>query len=529
MMKRFIYFLLAMPLLIACKKEKTVWETDWGVPLVSDTLDLSNLVNDTTLAVNPGGFYEVQLERTLFDISINDLVEIPDTTIQEAFTIAFANFTASPGFSFVNSFEEHQILIPDIQLKSVILDKGYIDIVVKNPIATTTLFNVKLPGVSKDGVVFNNQYSAPPGTNADPGIGTATIDLSGYTLDLTGLTGSGNNSLVSQITVMTDPTGSAVTITDQDVTRVDASFHDVKVSYARGYFGNLVFSDTTDLLIDALNIYGSGALDLGATNISFEIENGMKVPASGRLHSVSNTNSAGDVVTLSGSQLGTSFYLDPATGSWNTLNPATKTIEFTSDNSNIEAYLENLGNKHLIGYSFEMNPWGNSSGSWNEIFPNSRLKVKMRATMPLSIGMDDLVLKDTFAIDLNQTENDVKVLSGEMILNASNSFPFSADVSLNFLDANGVLLHQVPSSGIIQSGQFGTINASSGLNVKDSEIRFLLANAVLDDLALIKQVVVVSMFKTENPSNGMNEQMLIPAGAYLAVKLRSKFKTENNF
>ncbi|MDG2440092.1 MAG: hypothetical protein P8M19_00355, partial [Crocinitomicaceae bacterium] len=59
--------LMALFLFTSCKKENTVWETDWSVPVINDTLSLSNLVNDSTLA-ETGGFYSVDLNRSLFDI-----------------------------------------------------------------------------------------------------------------------------------------------------------------------------------------------------------------------------------------------------------------------------------------------------------------------------------------------------------------------------------------------------------------------------------------------------------------------------
>jgi len=99
LMKRLLLLLLTGTLIISCRKEPTVWESDWSLPLVSDTLDLRDLVNDSTIGVNGSGYYQLNLERTLFDLDINEVVEIPDTTIEEVFTISFLSFTAAPGFS----------------------------------------------------------------------------------------------------------------------------------------------------------------------------------------------------------------------------------------------------------------------------------------------------------------------------------------------------------------------------------------------------------------------------------------------
>ena len=57
-----------------------------------------------------------------------------------------------------------------------------------------------------------------------------------------------------------------------------------------------------------------------------------------------------------------------------------------------------------------MNPWGNVNSGWDEIFSNSELNIDIKAQMPLDISIDQLTIKDTF--------------------------PFSWDVSSNFISAN---------------------------------------------------------------------------------------------
>jgi len=529
-MQKLLFILLLATVMISCKKEATVWESDWSAPIIDDTLSLVNLVNDSTLSESPLGFYELDLFRTVFKLDVNDVVKIPDTTIAKSYTISFMNLNVSPGTSFVNSVEEYEMMIPDgVELKKVILKEGYIDIRVENPIATNAIFKVALPGVSLDGVSFDNQYKAPPGTNSKPGIVEKTIDISGYHLDLTGLSGSEFNKMKSQITVLTDPTGPSVDMTNQDVTKIFATFRGVQIDYARGYFGNKTMSDTVEFTMGGLEIYESGIVDLPNTSIIFEIENGIKVGAQGTLHTVSNENATGNLVELSNSQIGTSFNVNPALGTWNTLTPSLKTIEFNSANSNIESYLENLGTKHKVGYSIQLNPWGNASGGWDELYPNSTMNVNLRAKMPLAIGIDDLILKDTFDVALNQDPAKTHILSGELILNASNGFPFSADVALLFLNSSGTVLHTVKTTSEIRASQEGDFDSDYNFNIANSEIRMVLPADLIDDINDIKQVVIRSKFNSTNPTTDASEQMLVPVGAFLGVKIRTNFKSENRY
>ncbi|MDB4324442.1 hypothetical protein N9963_03490 [Crocinitomicaceae bacterium] len=526
-MKTTIYILIFSIVLLSCKKEATIWESDWSSPLISDTLSLNNLVNDSTLAENSGG-YLLDLDRTLFDLNITELVNIPDTTIAEDFAFS-GTLILNPGVSFVNSIEEHNINIPDVQLKEIILTNGFIDVRVENPLGTVAIFNVKLPGVAKGGVTFEQTYFAPAAIGGNVGIVDQSIDLAGYSLDLTGVSGGEFNMLQSLITVQTDPLGPSVEITPSDITKVNATFRNIKVEYARGYFGNQIISDTSNVLIDALSAVHSGSLDLPATTIQFIIENGLKVTAEGSLTTVSNENYAGNIVSLTGGNIGTALNLDPATGSWNSLVPSLKVVEFNSSNSNIESYLENLGLQHKIGYSMQMNPWGNVSGGWDEVFPNSNLRIRMKATMPLMIGLDNLSVRDTFDVSLNQDPEKTRVISGELILQASNGFPISGTIKLHMINSEGNILYTVSGSNALNSSLVGDMNTDFGFFVANSEMHFFLPEELIDVLNDVKGIIVESNFNSNNPITGISEQQNIPFGAFLAIKLKTKFKTENRF
>ena len=528
---RLIQFSFISSLLLisfSCKKESTQWESDWGLPLVDDTLSLKNLVNDSTLGESPSGFYELNLKRTLLDLNINSVAVIPDTTIQKTFTIFFTWMNVSPGMTFASSVEEHELKLDDVELESIIVKSGFLDIEVLNPVGTKATFNVTLPGVTKNNLVLNEDYEAPSGTAANPGSVIRAVDISGYSFDLKGLDGNKHNRLISQITATSDPNGETVTITKSDTIRLNVSFRDVQLDYARGYFGNSVISDTTTTSIDLMRLIQVGAIDLPNTSLQIEIENGIKVGSQALLTHISNTKLNGTQVSLSNAQIGSSFNVAPATGSWSTLTPSVKTIEFNSTNSNIEAYIENLGNQHEIGYQMNLNPWGNISGGWDEMFPHSKLRINVRVNMPLTIGVDNLVLRDTFAINLQQEQNETHIKSGEFLLKASNSFPLSANIELLLLDANGNMIHTINSTQIIKAAQQGLFDTNKNMFVADSDVTFSIPENVMNDLGSVKQIVVQLSLNTINPATNLSEQMSIPVDAFLSVKLRTKLKVQNN-
>ncbi len=526
---RYTLLILTTALLfLSCKKENTVWETDWSIPVINDTLSLINLVNDSTLTES-SGFYNVDLNRTLFDINVNELVEIPDTVISGAYSTPFSTFVVNPGIPFITEEQELELVMNDIQLKEILVKQGTIDVTISNPVGTKALFNIVLPGVSKNGIVFSETYEVNLGSNANPSIAENTVDLSGYTIDLTGIAGNKRNSFRTLVTVTADPNGTSVIMTNTDSVYVDVRLNGLQIDYARGYFGNQVISDTTDIDFGILDMIQSGAIDLPATTVKFEVENGIKVGASALLSFIKNENSLGTIVSLSHPQLGSAFNIDPATGSWASLSPSQKLLVFDDANSNVKAFLENLGAKNSVGYRIEMNPWGNVSGGTDEIFPQSRLKVNLHVNMPLKLGTDALVVRDTFEVDLSQNTSSTHVLSGEMLLSTSNAFPFSADVKLYLVNSSGTIIHTISGTQKIQASQFGSLQASTNLMVADSDVKIILSEEVVANIGDVKSIIIESQFDSTNPSNGVNEQMSIPVGAFLAVKLRTRFTTQNQF
>lgn len=518
-----IYSLIFLLALTACKKEKTSWGSDWVAPLVSDTLSLTELENDSTLVINSFANYEVDLTRTIIDLGLQDIIEIPDTTIAQDYVISGGSVTIPPGYTIVNQIEEHELNVQDVQLKRIRVSEGVIRVKVFNPLPTAASFVVQLPGVEKDGVQFSQNYAAPAANGNDPGIVTANLDISGYWIDLTGEFGNSYNQLQSKLIVTSSPSGPSVTLSSSDIIKVEAKFEGIKMNYARGYFGNKIISDTVSTTIDLMNAIESGSVDLPGTDLRFEIENGMKLSAKATLTTVYNTNNSGNVIALSTPQIGNPIYMEAATGSWQTLTPKYENIEITSSNSNLENYLENLGKTHTFGYKLELNPWGNVSGGWDEIFPNSRLKVRLHAELPMTLGLDDLTLRDTFDIDLTQDQESSHIESGDLVLNATNAFPMKGQVTLYLMTESGSILHTVIGTNSLQSSLYGNVD-TDGLRKMKSEMHFVLTEAAINDLDKIRKVCVRVKLDTPDPATGTNQTVSIPAGAFLAVKLKAMFR-----
>ena len=529
---RYVYFLICFSLLVfSCKKEKTIWDSDWTSPIVNDTISLNKYVNDSTLSISNSGFYEMDLHRTLMNIDLLSLIKIPDTTIYKIFHCPVTLLVGPNVLIPINPIGNITLDVDDAELKKIILSQGTIDLELKNPYGTNVIFLIKLPGVTVDGVEIEKTFVAPPGTQADPGIITGTIDLAGSTADLTGPLGSSFNILQVNYTAKTANGGPSINVTTSDMVYANATLKDVKINYARGYFGNRVIANTSETIFDAFTNV-SGIIDFPSTNLNVTISNGFKIPVKAKMLVISNENSNGNIVPLTVTpqntfQFGEAFNIDPATGSWSTLQNSITTLNFNGLNSNLETYIENLGAKQKIQCEVQINPWGNTSGGWNEIFPNSVLKLSIDASMPLLIGADGFTIKDTFDFEVKQNTEKTHIVSGDLILKATNAFPMSGQLTLNLLDINGNVVAVVNGSDVLQSSLYGPTSASIQTCV--SEIRFVLPADVIDQLESIKKVSIKATFNTPNPTTNLVEPQLIPEGAFLGVKLRGAFKLENRY
>ncbi len=532
-MKNFFFLLSLLFLVLSCKKDKTIWESDWTSPIVNDTISLNKFVNDSTLSITSSGFYELDLHRTLVDINLLSIVSIPDTTVVKTFHCP-VNLLVGPNTQIpINPIGNITLDVEDIELKNIILSNGIIDIQLGNPYGTSVNFILKLPGVTKDGVVLEQLFVAPPGTMSNPGVINGSIDLTGYTADLTGPNGSSFNVLQINYSAKTAYGGVSVNVTTSDEVTAKATLRDVKVNYARGYFGNRIIANTTETIFEAFTKI-SGVIDLPETNLNLTISNGFKIPVKIKMNSISNENLNGNIVPLTVTaqnpfQFGEAFNVNPATGSWSTLQNSETNLSFNGLNSNLETYLENLGAKQKIGYEIQLNPWGNTSGGWNEIFPNSHLKLSIDASMPLHIGADGLTIRDTFDFDVKQNTEKTHVVSGALVLKAINAFPMSGEISLNLLDISGNVIYVVSSTDILQSSLYGSTVSLTGIQTCVSEIHFVLPENVLSKLESIKKVSINAEFNTPNIITNLNEPVLITEGAFLGVKLKGAFKLENRF
>lgn len=506
---------------LSCRKEPASWNSDWNLVLIQDTLKLDNLVTEEILGVNSNSSYHLLINRNLLDLNINDVVALPDTLIEQTINIPVA-ISVPPGIQFIDQIENNEFNFQGLELKRVILNEGRAMVKISSPIGATCIVTLTLPGVKKDGVTFVVDTEVPPGTTANPSAKEINVDLTGYDIDLRGVNGDIFNMIQSQFRVKTDPNGSAVNVNPSQQVKFEVRFYDMKPRYAQGYFGNRVFEEVQDINLDFMNRIVSGAIDIENVNLKLTLLNGIMVGARGKVNLLEGENANGNSITLSHPQIGPWIWINQALGNWEDIQASSHEINLSSGSSNIESFIENLPRILRVNFAFEINPFGNTSGGWDELYINSFVRARLTADMPLAIGMNQLTLRDTFNLKYKQS-GAIAPNSGTIKIKTFNAFSLSATISLQILNENNASILTKAGDGNIQGSN--TISNFAPMNVVPSEVNFHFDEQEMINLRNMHRIVLTAVFNSPN----IGQIAQIYAGQFLAFKIFSNLKLNTQF
>ena len=150
---------------------------------------------------------------------------------------------------------------------------------------------------------------------------------------------------------------------------------------------------------------------------------------------------------------------------------------------------------------------------------------KLKSEFPLSIQSNGLTISDTIAASFSAQIVDDLVKANEVVLDVSvvNAFPISGGITVEFIDFNGQVIHEISDIGNIQSSLLGVMDTQENLMKMESSIEVLVGSEVLGDLNLINRIVLKAELNTET---GVIQS--IPSNAYLFFKSFLKVKTMNS-
>lgn len=498
-----ILFLLAIiGFFSSCQKdfERPNWDVDLLAPLVKSTLTLDDLIPDSIIQVNPDTSLKLVYQTNIFDVDMDSLFTIPDTTVSDVYVIPLSSI-ASPGNSFYSTDEELKLNINNgVELNYAVVESGFIEIEIFSEIKEKIIITYTIPSATLNGDTLVVNELIDEWTPAQDGYIKKVIDISGYTLDLTGISKAEINTIVTRAVGVVDTNASAsVLISSGEKITYKNTMRDIVPYYVKGYFGSQQYTfgpETTNLTVFDKIIAGSLGIDQVDVNLDFE--NGFGVDAQVIMNQFStiNTNS-GSSASLTHAIIGAPLNINRAqeTFAIPEVNYSNYNVFMNTSNSNIDQLVEVLPNQIQYEIDMNVNPLGNVSGGNDFVFKKHPLKINLNVEFPLSLIATNLTLADTVDLSLSSDNTKGEIIDGILYLYAENGFPFDAVIMLDLYDESMNFIKNLTVNNQILAAP---VDASfRATQKKSSKIDIPLSGADIDNLYQSGKVVVRIAFTTQ--------------------------------
>lgn len=435
-----------------------------------------------------------------------------------------------PSQDILKSTQEIAQQIDDRKLTYVDAREGQLRVFMTSSIQQPLQITYILEGAyDKSGrplVAYTEIPAAAPGQ-------TVTIDrlydVAGYAINLTGKDGTKFNTYTQTVIAHTDSTGELAHITLADSLRIQYTIQNIKPNYIKGYLGTDVISqiDTADFAF--LDMFESGTIDLQDVNMRFSVENGIGVDGEVRINNLEATSPVNGTKVLTGNVLGQPLVVNRATDF--PLTPAVSEFTINGSNSNIKELLGILPNQLRYNVDVKTNLNGNTGQYRDFAYLESALKLNLNAEIPLSLIANHLMLKDTFAFDLSNTNLNVAGISDGVInLIANNKYPIEAILTMIMYDENWA---PVDTFMIDTRVQPGDLDNSCRVNAhKKTKIPIYVTEERMDNIKRAKNAVVTADFSTSSNNTLCNGQHLKIYSDYnldLTFTARFNYKVQVGF
>ena len=323
----------------------------------------------------------------------------------------------------------------DLELKSALIDSGFVVVNVKSSLGTELYLDYTIPSATISGQPFIFSDVVP----AAPAGGTSEVNkqytVKDFSFDFTGNDGLKVNTFVNTIVGRIKQTTQPVDVTLDDTLFVEISVTDLRTSQIEGYVGKIAFTfgpETENIsLLDGLDY---SLLNFKEAKASINVRNGIGISGTGDINSLvginTNTSSSHAVSPIN------NINLQSALG--NKSQPQVSVTKIDIPNA---INLININPDELeYEVNFDLNPNGNTPAYSNFVNKDYPISGDFLVEMPLDVRIENLQMVDTFEFvseDLALAEN---INSSNVIVNIENDFPLSATAKLFFLDQNEEIL-----------------------------------------------------------------------------------------
>lgn len=483
-------------------------------PALYSDMGIEDLLPDSITQINPDNSINLVFDEKLFDFGLDSVLAVPDSTIKDSFVSIF-NMYASPGLTVYTNTDDNELLINETELTQLNLRQGFVDYSVTSNVEDTILLTYTITTGTIAGAPIELNITMPPASVAAPVTVTGTYNLAGADLDLTGALHNTVNAYQTRLIVKTAPGTSGVSLASlTSKVSFRANFRDIIPSYVRGYFGK--FTEQTSLekqSFDFFKNFSEASIDLSQVTTSMYISNGLGADARITIDTLMATNTEKSTsVLLSHAAIGTAININRAIDLGWTVNPYVHTLDINSSNSNIESFLELIPNEIAYKLAVELNPLGNVSAHTDFLYEESRVEAGINVNIPLNLMASNIVLSDSIDFNLDEYDQNGKILRGKIKINLSNGLPLKAVVDVIMLDENNMSIGNL-ISGLTMNGNTGSTASSQGAATQETAIAEL-SDQSLEAAYRAKKLVIMVRFDT------------VPTSSFVSIYSTQRFKTQ---
>ncbi len=496
-LKHTILSAIIIVVLASCKREEaTTWNADVLGPIAHGRLSLNDLVADSLLYADEECLWHLKLHNNLTNFNIDSLVDIPDTLIEKIFDMPIVGgpFTLPNNTTLVDEEENNLLKINGAELKEIVAQSGKLHYKIKSYINGYLLCTYSMPGVTHNGEPTVIETITEPSTGNTPFIYEGELDLTDYHIDLTGQSGFMFNKIYSHLIIKTDPNSPAqAQVYGDDYVVIELEFIEPKVKYARGYFGNSVFSINENVGFGEDMNLPQGAMVLSKANALLTIANYVGADVTLNINELSAINTTNNsTIYLQYPPLFDAINIERAYDNNGSVEPNVYAFNLNENNSNIENFLSNLPNELTLAAQLELNPIGDVSDGHDFLYTAKTLDATLDIDIPLAAGMHNLTLSDTLDIESSLDIN----ANGALQLFVTNTFPFAASINAWLVDENGNRLNELIVQQTIDSAT-ETMVESETVPAK-SEIRINASQGAINNFNTNNKVALEVKLNTPN-------------------------------
>ncbi len=484
----------------------------YDLPLAFGDLSINDLLSEeesANIKVDADGLVYLLYEQTLKSQDIRDLLQFPNKSLNKTVPVPGGVIPASASeqnyasISTTEDFSFNPEKLTEIKFKGTILNVSV------NLTPANSNFNfevqVKLANFKNNGVALDRRIS----------LGTTAIPLADYVATLN------DNKFPLEIAVIVKPHNNPITVLPSNVT-VSLSFSAIDFQYVKGFFGDQAAINIPAESID-VSLFGStlnnATVSFAQPKLSFNVSNDYGIPTKVTFNPLEARKKNGLklplVITPSSpvsinvpASLGQSAITDV------TVNNTKQLIDFAPD-------------QFYYKVSARINE-GLTTGI-NFCADTSKIRVSMKAEIPLYGKASNIVLADTVSIDLSDVK-DSNIESGAIKANINNQLPLDAFIQLYLTDDKLVIfdsLFTIAQTAIVKAS---SVNATGELAAPGltTNLEIPVPKEKLNKLFDAKNLIIKARLNTTRNANGTQPDVKFKSNYIMKVNfgLRATFKLE---